>query len=165
MTPVTQTILDTDDPARQGNCLQAAIASILDLPLDDVPHFVQQHEDGAGDWLDLTCAWLAERGLVLRLTQTPRPGEHYLIFGRTERGTSHVAIYRDGHMVHDPHPSGAGLLAAANPYAIRAAQTADTDAEAEQAHAPVDRNGRTVCSCGDFNCASLAAEQPQDGGA
>lgn len=121
MTPVTQTILDTGDPTRQGNCLQAAVASMLDLPIDVVPHFVQQHEDGEGDWFDLLCDWLNTRGLRL-LREDPVAGEDYLLFGRTVRGTTHVVICRDGSLVWDPHPSRAGLLAgAANPYVIRGA--------------------------------------------
>lgn len=38
MIKVYQTIFDR----RKGNCMQAAVASILELPLEDVPHFILQ---------------------------------------------------------------------------------------------------------------------------
>ena len=36
MIPVFQTISDSEN----GNCLQAVIASLFDMPLDEVPHFI-----------------------------------------------------------------------------------------------------------------------------
>lgn len=68
MIPVLQTILA--DPARNdgcdaegrpGNCYQAAIASALELPLDEVPHF--SNMDGDLWWTESN-RWLRERGLV-----------------------------------------------------------------------------------------------------
>lgn len=130
MRPVTQTILDTGDRTREGNCLQAAVASLLHLGLDDVPHFVQQHSDSDGreDWLDLLCAWLNGRGLHLYRVD-PEPGEDYFEFGKTERGTTHVVICRDGRMIHDPHPSRSGLLLGrvSGPYVVRPIRAAEAD--------------------------------------
>lgn len=42
MKPIFQTIIDP----LQGNCLQAAVASLMDLPLEAVPHFTA----GFGAW-------------------------------------------------------------------------------------------------------------------
>lgn len=42
MTPVFQTIFDN----KRGNCLQAVMASLFDLPLDEVSHFIIQD-----DWI------------------------------------------------------------------------------------------------------------------
>ena len=62
MIPVHQTILA--DPARNdghdangqpGNCYQAAIASALDLRLDDVPHFATFCDD----WVERSLDWFA----------------------------------------------------------------------------------------------------------
>lgn len=38
MTPVYQTIIDS----KVGNCMQASYASLLDLPLEEVPHFLEE---------------------------------------------------------------------------------------------------------------------------
>ena len=62
MIPVHQTILA--DPVRgdgqPGNCYQAAIASVLELPLDEVPHFATFCDD----WVERSQDWFASRGLV-----------------------------------------------------------------------------------------------------
>ena len=42
MTPVFQTIVDKD----HGNCMQAAIASLFDLKLEDVPNFIELEDWG-----------------------------------------------------------------------------------------------------------------------
>lgn len=47
MTPVDQTILHDPQTGAIGNCMQAAIASLLDLPLDAVPHFAALSEEPA----------------------------------------------------------------------------------------------------------------------
>lgn len=115
MTPIHQTIFATDDPARPvGNCLQAAIASLLDLPLDAVPHFVGDDAATDGDlhWWTQWRRWCADRGLTVRDAIEPEPGELYLAGGPSPRDPerrSHVAIYRDDELVHDPYQGGAGV--------------------------------------------------------
>ena len=61
MTPVKQTILTdkTVDPPVVGNCFQACVASLLDLPLDDVPHFCD-----CNSWPMNFHRWLEDRGLT-----------------------------------------------------------------------------------------------------
>ncbi len=92
----------------RGNCLQACVASIFDLPLDQVPHFVAQQ-----NWWGSLEAWLGERGLVP--IWVPRGdvfpwNAHYLATGNSPRGPfKHVVVERNGEMVHDPHPDGTGL--------------------------------------------------------
>lgn len=34
----------------------------------------------------------------------------YCVTGKTIRGTTHICIYRNGKLYHDPHPSGEGLI-------------------------------------------------------
>lgn len=41
MTPVFQTIFSDAKDVNKGNCMQAAIASLFDLPLEDVPSFIK----------------------------------------------------------------------------------------------------------------------------
>jgi hypothetical protein len=56
MKPVFQTIFDSDG----GNCLTACIASILELPIDEVPNFAQEHGDNCQNAVE---KWLASKGL------------------------------------------------------------------------------------------------------
>lgn len=118
MTPVDQDqFCDPDLPSEEqrGNCLQAVIASLLDLPLDEVPHFVKEHVDSGGQlhWWDQMWKWLAARGWAIHAAglDTHRT-ENLMASGPSPRGNGihHVVIYRDGEMVHDPHPDRSGIL-------------------------------------------------------
>jgi hypothetical protein len=120
---------DPDAPAERsrGNCLQAALASVLDLPLGEVPHFVQDEHDHPGDpeWDHWTrmCEWLRKRGLHPISTDPTGllPGEYAMTSGLSPRGNGihHIVIYRDGRLAHDPHPDGTGLRQVLAVYAIR----------------------------------------------
>lgn len=114
MKPVTQTIFyDPDREAPRGNCWQAALASVLELPIDEVPHFVDLDERGGAevDWWNDSIQWLHERGYSIHLfDKYPDTDDYVLVSGKSPRGDFyHVVIYKDGKMVHDPHPSGAGI--------------------------------------------------------
>lgn len=105
MREVTQTILHSDPSGRPGNCLQAAVASLLDLDLDEVPHFVE-HDD----WLERLrdfCIAHGYRPLMRPPTATVPYG---MAWGPSERGVRHAVVWRDGEIAWDPHPSRAGLL-------------------------------------------------------
>lgn len=122
--PVDQTILH-DDALRPGNCFAAAVASALGRPLRAVPHFVEwgQHLH-SGKPKDPenpdTAAWLAMfLGYVSALGLWPEwrdsledaeAGEIVFVAGKSPRGVFHQVLYRDGELLHDPHPSKAGLL-------------------------------------------------------
>lgn len=121
MTPVDQTrFYDPTAPVEEqrGNCLQAVIASLLDLPLDAVPHFVQDHvdSDGCKDWWDSLVEFVRSHGWnpYAAVPVSDYPDQHLFVSGPSPRGVGddglwHVVIYRSGEMVHDPHPSREGL--------------------------------------------------------
>ena len=54
MKKVFQTIIDRGN----GNCMQAAIASLFELPLEKVPHFISLGKD----WWQTYCDFLQEQG-------------------------------------------------------------------------------------------------------
>jgi len=102
----------------QGNCLAAAIASIFEIEISDVPDlnpYVGIPNDFQDDILNL---WLYEKNLKyieFRLDKTTAiermNGVHHLICGKSPRNAnwSHAVVGYDGSMVHDPHPSNSGL--------------------------------------------------------
>lgn len=117
MIPVLQTVFvpegatqaELEKPgATRGNCLQAAVASLFELPLEDVPHFV-----AAEDWWGCLTDWLGKMDL------TPVYVNHsdvmpwnvpYLAIGDSPRGDfKHVVIEQNNDLLHDPHPDGTGL--------------------------------------------------------
>lgn len=109
MTPVDQTSFFDPATGTHGNCVQAAVATLLDLPLDDVPDLIQGATSG-GDQDRRLRRWLRDRGLELVML-----GGHwsldtfYLASGPAARGVHHMVVMRDGRIAHDPHPSRAGL--------------------------------------------------------
>lgn len=118
---VTQTIVQGD--SRPGNCLAACVATYLGRPLSDVPHFVETgaalyaHEVGEGEdrvaWWAMLIGYMAACGLSpwqLQHVEAGEPGEVLFVAGMSVRGLMHQVLYRDGVMMHDPHPSRAGLI-------------------------------------------------------
>ena len=88
--------------------MAAAVASVLELDLDDVPNFAAVEGDG---WWRSFTDWLAARGWgVIVLEGHYRWAGLALTRGKSPRGTyNHLVVTRAGELVHDPHPSGAGL--------------------------------------------------------
>lgn len=100
-----------------GNCFDACVASILELRLDEVPHFNSRGEQ----WYQYLTEWLAERGLEPRFYEyDPRDPKRYsppgytIVGGVSPRHAGqrrlHACVARDGALVHDPNPARHGLL-------------------------------------------------------
>lgn len=125
MTPVDQTILAVNDDGTDangvpGNCYQACLATILDLPLTAVPHIVTLR----GTWWVNVAAWAHGRGLIhtfveaddLKSLDTIRDlGAVLGIIGAgpSPRGPFHHAVVLHPDTLdtaHDPHPSRKGVL-------------------------------------------------------
>lgn len=100
----------------EGNCFGACIASILEIPLKDMPQFSTRSAYGVWEknWKD----WLEAKGykLVTHMPSTPPRG--YSIasgyssrtypksFDATKEGkrVCHATVAFDGFIVHDPFP-------------------------------------------------------------
>ena len=126
MRPVYQNLFgERHGKNRGGNCFQAALASLLELPLSQVPDFCN---DCRSDWYDRFISWLRKRGysaihLEVTSEQLSCPnlgfgsaesfhGCFLLISGKSPRGIPHTVIYRGGQLIHDPHPEGGGVTPA-----------------------------------------------------
>lgn len=111
MKPVDQTMFY--DKGEVGDCVRAVTASILELDIIDVPHFVQD-QPGA-DWYDTWEQFMIDHGtkpimITPPWNQVPKPLGYYLASGPSNRNCKHIVIMRDGNLAHDPHPSRNGLL-------------------------------------------------------
>lgn len=111
MIPVKQSKLYTPDAIHNGNCLAAAYASLLDLPLWMVPPFEDMF--GRGEWYERIDEWLAKAHGLERVRVQGHPvdqlPEFYLATGMSPRGVLHAVIYSKGELAHDPHYSDAGI--------------------------------------------------------
>lgn len=85
-----------------GNCLQAAVASIIEFPLNTVPNFILFEK-----WYDRMVEFLNEKGFDV--SGEPTNNEYALAFGDSPRGTKHAVVMMGDDIVHDPHPSKGGV--------------------------------------------------------
>lgn len=119
MNPVAQTLRGRGPKFGEacGNCLQASLASILELPLSAVPHFCNLYAygeaEGGSKWQERMNDWLDEN-FHLRVIYMPAsyawtPTGYHLRDGISPRGSMHVTVGFNGQTVHDPHPEGGAL--------------------------------------------------------
>ena len=121
MTPVDQ----TEFGEGHGNCFSACIASLLNRPLSDLAEFHRLYTawgramiaGGKLPW-ETRCAPVEELARVtghavahLHSALEPFVPQGYAIAsGPSPRGVDHSCVSLDGRIVHDPHPSRAGLV-------------------------------------------------------
>lgn len=115
---VDQTIMYDPDSDVMGNCWQACVATLLRRPLDRVPHFVQLHQsvaevDHATRVFAKDCGYEMIEVGVAWLDGSRAP---VMLHGKSPRGVSHVVIGEGLDIVHDPHPSRAGLTTISGGY-------------------------------------------------
>ncbi|NUM72786.1 hypothetical protein HUU40_00350 [candidate division KSB1 bacterium] len=114
MTPVFCEVRH-DPPNSYGDCVRACVASMLDYPAKDVPHFYHDNCDGEEGTKRIR-AFLAERGFVMihfafagsvQLADIlagwaeMNPGVPAILFGGTESG-DHCVIMQNGKVEHNP---------------------------------------------------------------
>jgi hypothetical protein len=111
-----------------GDCYRTALAILLDMDRDEIPHFGYQCPDG-NEFSDRIDDWLITQGLTkIEVGYVAHSGvfdlddvlEHvmmmngedlvYLLSGRSPRGMfNHVVVAGNGRVLFDPHPSGEGI--------------------------------------------------------
>lgn len=114
MKPVYQTqFLGRVGPGA-GNCHAAATASLLELPLDAVPNFMEIEDDD--ERYEKELAWLHDLGFVSMCFEEGGEGVeghwygwHLAVGPNTRNGTMHTCVYYGNELQHDPHPEGGGL--------------------------------------------------------
>ena len=103
MKPVYQTNFGTD-----GNCLQACVASVLEVPLTEVPYFTQ-----AGQFLQLD-RFMRTYGIGVVALEKDKAvipyNAYYLMWGTTPRGFRHSVVGLNGKVAHDPFPNATDLV-------------------------------------------------------
>ena len=117
MTPVNQ----TDTTFVTGNCMNACIASILEIPLDDIPSFHSNDPKDGEAFTHKLQKWGRSIGyLILDITITDDCDPDDILKDcwviasgqspRAKNGERHAVVWRNGVMMHDPHPSKEGIV-------------------------------------------------------
>ena len=95
--------------AEQGNCVQAAIASLLNIPLTEAFDAVAAYtaeENGGRHWFHALEQWARERGMRVWWDELALAG----VMGLADvnsidlPGDRHVVVARGLDIVHDPNP-------------------------------------------------------------
>ena len=118
-----QTIAHKPEIGQYGDCFRTALAYLLDLAPQDVPHFCATNRSSDELWPAIN-AWLAETlhlGIysvaydcpleqVLTMQQVLNPNIYYLLAGKRPRGVTHQVIACGDQIIHDPALEGGGLI-------------------------------------------------------
>jgi len=111
-------------PHSYGDCHRAAIASLLELALDDVPHFMEGlgPKDGEiftkrqSEFLNsvgLDCITFPVNGelnAVFAACAAWNPNRLFLLGGRSISNVGHTVVASQEGIVHDPHPDNVGII-------------------------------------------------------
>ncbi len=122
MIPVNQTIFKSPG----GDCFRACVASIFEMPIEAVPHFLGEsagtHGVGwAQEYWEAVLAFSEEHGHEVKFLEpcnapdaaqtVAATGLYYIAIGQSPRcNYGHCVVMHRGEYVHDPVPSG-GFLA------------------------------------------------------
>lgn len=109
MKPVKQTRIHDPENGTVGNCWQACLASIFEIPIEDAPD-IDMFDD---TWTASTYEWLYTLDLDMHFAKSPIPNRITILTGYTNRfdGTVlHSCVGMGNTVVHDPHPSNEGIL-------------------------------------------------------
>lgn len=136
-TDTTQGYQDGEPDAIPGDCWRACLASLLEVPLAETPHFIHLYGGGVGAegeeqsdrWWKESVAWVKEQRPGWTLGWVAREAGNFPVYlpvhfdqgapdrvivtGPSPRGAwNHAALYdaRTGELAHDPFPDGPGLL-------------------------------------------------------
>ncbi len=105
---IDQTRTRDTHPDVRGDCTRAAVASLFALPLDAVPDF--DADDPVAFYEGIEAFFLSLGFEMVRLDGDVALDALHLANGPAARGVSHSVVRRGTEIVHDPHPSRAGLL-------------------------------------------------------
>lgn len=119
MIPVDQEFVHAPEIGQFGDCQRAVIASLLDLPISAVPHFLKEAQGDPSIYWEKLQAFVRSYGFAY-LTVPARAGSvffgevgdvYHEISGPSPRGNgvNHAVVGCNGEVVFDPHPSRAGL--------------------------------------------------------
>lgn len=109
MKAIFQTKLFAAESAHRGNCLPAAIASILECSLWMVPEFAELRGVGFSDALHAWAKLIGRRFVNVGGHPVEDLPEFYIANGASPRGVAHSVVYSKGVLAHDPHPLGGGI--------------------------------------------------------
>lgn len=105
-------LLQTRIDPQYGNCLQTAVACVLDMEIENVPAFMENGVDG-GRWFEKLWNFLHAEGYDMTMwvwndawrQEKLDPEKFYIVQGKSPRGGyDHCVIYKGKEPYWDVHP-------------------------------------------------------------
>jgi hypothetical protein len=106
-----------------GDCHRTAIACLLDLAVEAVPHFGAVHWESPADFSGAFERWLQEQGFrtvvivydcpleqVLACIGSQNKGAYYILGGMSRTGVNHSVLGCGGEIAWDPSLDDAGIV-------------------------------------------------------
>ncbi len=118
MKPVKQQFTHDPDNGVFGDCQRAVIASLLELPIEEVPHFAEGGVDSDEFFIRLQSfinskgyAYLTVSAAAENVFFGDCADVYHEIAGPSPRcnGVNHAVVGKNGEVFFDPHPSDDGL--------------------------------------------------------
>lgn len=113
---VPSTALFGDFPTQRtgSDCFSACLSWMLGVPQDAVPDFTDPDDARSGRFYHNVADWLRPRGLRMMMIEwrdmPPMLGGPVIARGTSPREKAHAVLWDDSGLLHDPHPSRAGLV-------------------------------------------------------
>jgi hypothetical protein len=102
------------NPPQKGNCYPTVIACFMDLESSEDVIQIQEYypkENEDTEWFLKLWDWLEDRGWGIKhIDGHLYDNSFYCVTGNSLRGNSHICIYQNGKLFHDPHPDSIGLI-------------------------------------------------------
>lgn len=124
MIPITQLYKHDPENGMWGDCWTACLASILELPREEVPHVYDKGVDGV-EGRRHARLWLEGQGLTLISTVfmgsenlkdlmysqlVNNPDIHYILGGESKNGICHAVVAINDRIVWDPAIDKSGIV-------------------------------------------------------
>ena len=122
MIPVMQTIPHKPDESLIGNCYPSCVASLLEVSIDEVPHFYEdvKPNEMLPDWkIKEVDDWFVSRGIprvliwhnyefwkyedFMDYMQELNPNTYYILSAKSITGVAHAVICLGNEIVHNPN--------------------------------------------------------------
>ncbi len=125
----TQAFLHEPEKGIHGDCARTALACLLELPRDDVPHFAKDVPDSKifhkrmDDWLHsqgysrvrMIFSGDDDPETIMSSVSTLNPGLRFQLAGKSKTGVNHVVICKGGKIDHDPSITQSGIVGPCEP--------------------------------------------------
>lgn len=102
---------------KEGNCFQAALASLFELKLEEVPDFCNIYSTETEEWYKEFLKWLHKKGyssVPLCYSDIEKCPLRYkncilLVTGKNQNGVNHCVVYKNGKPIHNPNKNCKGI--------------------------------------------------------